>query len=227
MNKLDLDDLSAAAAEAVQAGQLDSTDFRHNLRGYLTNHAENATHVTSADSSTSEIHSQTNIRGRASVVRMMRFLKRHPGFENLYLERLQPEVGVRETYRIVGESTVTVGDYTSGRRFDDAVAHSFYPIDLHDERGVRPRQLKSGTVATIPLSALIPKSSRNLMVAGRSISSDRLANSALRVQASCMAMGQAAGAAAALSAKLGLTPLKTPLDDLLATLRAHGAIVPA
>jgi len=106
------------------------------------------------------------------------------------------------------------------------VAYSFYPIDLHDERGIQPRPLRQGTVATIPLGAMIPKSSGNVMAAGRCISSDRLANSALRVQASCMAMGQAAGAAAALAAKMNLTPAKVPLDGVLKTLREHGAITP-
>ena len=79
---------------------------------------------------------------------------------------------------------------------------------------------------TIPLGALIPKGSRNLMVAGRCVSSDRLANSGLRVQASCMAMGQAAGAAAALASKSGTTPLEVPLKEIHDLLRTHGAIVP-
>ncbi len=98
-------------------------------------------------------------------------------------------------------------DYVSGRQFRDAVAYSFYPIDLHDEHGVRPKPLADGVVPTLPMGALIPRGSRNLVVAGRCVSSDRLVNSALRLPGSCMAMGQAAGAAAALV--------------------EHGAIVPA
>jgi len=160
-------------------------------------------------------------------LRMMRFLKQFPGFENLRLERLQPETGVRETYRIVGENIVTADDYIQGRKFDNAVAYSFYPIDLHDEHGIRPKQLPSGIVPTIPLGALIPRSSRDVMAAGRCISSDRLANSALRVQASCMAMGQAAGVTCALAAQMNLTPAQVPLADILKTLRAQGAITPA
>ena len=79
---------------------------------------------------------------------------------------------------------------------------------------------------TIPLRELVPKGSRDLLVAGRSVSSDRLANSALRVQASAMAMGQAAGATAALAAASGTTPLDVPFDALKGMLREHGAIVP-
>jgi hypothetical protein len=63
-------------------------------------------------------------------------------------------------------------------------------------------------------------------VAGRCISSDRLANSALRVQATCMATGQAAGAAAALAAQRGVTPGQLPIAEVKALLTAHGAIVP-
>lgn len=96
--------------------------------------------------------------------------------------------------------------------------------DIHDHQGVEPQKLKPGIVPTIPLRALIPKGSRNLLVAGRSISSDRAANSALRVQASCMAMGQAAGAAAALAASRKVSPLEVPIADIRALLLKHGAL---
>jgi hypothetical protein len=144
----------------------------------------------------------------------------------MHIERLQTETGVRETFRIVGETMIKQEDYESGRVFEDAVAHSFYPIDLHYEDGVRPKHLNEGIVPTIPLRALIPKDSKNLMVAGRCLSSDQLANSALRVQASCMAMGQAAGVTAALAAQSGTTPLQVPLAKIRSELARHGAIVP-
>lgn len=224
--KLDLAALDAAAKAAVADGKLQSVDFRHNLRGFLGGGGENATHVPGADSSTSATHTKANADGRQGLLRMVRFLKSHPGFEKLRIERLQPETGVRETFRIDGETRVTVDDYTSGRVFPDAIAYAFYPVDLHDEKGIRPKHLAEGVVPTIPLGALIPKGSRNILVAGRCISSDRLANSGLRVQAACMAMGQAAGAAAALAAKLGTTPAKVPLADLRMVLQSHGAIVP-
>ena len=122
---------------------------------------------------------------------------------------------------------ITVDDYTSGRVFDDAVCHAFYPVDLHTKTGVKPKPLKPGMVPTIPLRALVPKGSSNILVAGRCVSSDRLANSGLRVQAACMAMGQAAGVAAALAAKKNTTPLQVPLQEIRQTLAKHEAIVPA
>ena len=86
--------------------------------------------------------------------------------------------------------------------------------------------------ATTRLVALITRSttisfSTNIIVAGRCVSSDRLANSGLRVQASCMGMGQAAGVAATLAAKAGTTPLDVPLKEIHALLREHGQIVPS
>jgi hypothetical protein len=177
-------------------------------------------YVHGADSSNSRTVTAANLTGRRAVLKKVRKSEQQ-------LMHLQPETGFRESCRIEGETMVTVDDYTSGRRFDDAICNAFYPVDLHTKSGVKPKPLKSGTVPTIPLGALIPKGSRNLIVAGRCVSSDRLANSGLRVQASCMAMGQAAGATAALAAKHGTTPLDLPLSEIKKLLRAHAAIVPA
>ena len=99
-------------------------------------------------------------------------------------------------------------------------------MDLHTKSGVRPKPLKRGIVPSIPLGALIPKGSRNLIVAGRCLSSDRLANSGLRVQASCMGMGQAAAAAATLAVQENTTPLEVPLPKIHGLLKKHGAIIP-
>jgi hypothetical protein len=177
-------------------------------------------YIHGADSSNSRTVTAANLKGRKAVLDKVRTTKKR-------LMHLQPEAGFRESYRIQGETIITADDYVSGRVFDDAVCYAFYPVDLHTRSGVNPKPLARGTVPTVPLSALVPKGSRNIIVAGRSVSSDRLANSGLRVQASCMAMGQAAGVAAALATEHGTTPLELPLDEIHRHLRAHGAIVPA
>lgn len=218
--------LQAKIAAAVKSGALKRTDINGTIAGWLGKGGESGNHIVGADGSTSESHSETNIAGRQSLLRTLRFLQQEPALALLKIERLQPETGIRETYRIVGETTITVEDYEGGRRFEDAVAHSFYPIDLHYEGGVRPKHLNEGVVPTVPIRALIPKGSRNFLVAGRCVSSDQLANSALRVQASCMAMGQAAGATAALAASAGTTPLRVPVADIRRALARHHAIVP-
>ena len=223
---VDVELLQKRQAAAVKSGALKMTDMRNNVAGFLRNGGENAMHVPGADSSTSAAHTTTNIAGRQSLLRVIRFLKQDPAFALLRVERLQAETGVRETFRIVGDKTVEVDDYKTGRVFDDAVAHSFYPIDLHVDGSIVPKHLDEGIVPTIPLGALIPKSSENIMVAGRCISSDRLANSALRVQASCMAMGQVAGVTTALAARSGISPRAVPLATIRAELVKHRAIVP-
>jgi hypothetical protein len=176
-------------------------------------------YVHGADSTNSRTVTEANLTGRKSILAKVRKEKKR-------ITHLQPETGFRESYRIEGETLITVNDYTSGRVFEDAISYAFYPVDLHTKTGVKPKPLKPGKVPTIPLSALIPKGSKNLIVAGRSVSSDRLANSGLRVQASCMGMGQAAGVAATLAAKAGTTPLEVPLAEIHELLRQHGQIIP-
>ena len=176
-------------------------------------------YIHGADSTSSRTVTAANLKGRKAVLERVRKEKKR-------LMHLQPEAGFRESYRIEGETVITVDDYTSGRVFEDAICYAFYPVDLHTRSGVKPKPLASGTVPTIPLTALVPKASRNIIVAGRCVSSDRLANSGLRVQASCMAMGQAAGAAAALAVRQNTTPLDVPIEDIREMLRRHGAIIP-
>jgi len=176
-------------------------------------------YVHGADSTNSRTVTKANLTGRKSILERIRAREAR-------LMHLQPETSFRESYRIDGEALITVNDYRSGKKFDDAICYAFYPVDLHTRQGVKPEPLPPGTIPTVPLRALIPKGSRNIIVAGRCVSSDRLANSGLRVQASCMGMGQAAGAAAALAAKAGTTPLEVPLKEIHALLREHAAIIP-
>lgn len=226
-SKLDARMVRELFEEAVKAGRVQRSDCRNNIMGFLKQGGDIHNYVNDADNSTAESRAETNMRGRASMLRMYRFLKTVPGLEDSRLESMAPEVGVRETWRVACEYMVTHEDYTSGRRWDDSVCYSFYPIDLHIEgSGVKPAHLKEGVVATVPLRALIPKGSKNVLVAGRCLGSDRLANSALRVQATCMATGQAAGAAAALAALRNTTPGEVPLPELKTLLKQGGAIVP-
>mgnify|MGYP003641409666 CR=1 FL=1 len=184
-------------------------------------------YVPGADSTTSESHSTANYKGRASLLALIRTLRTFPGCENLKILDLKTETAVRETYRIDGLYKITHDDYLAGKVFEDAISNSFYPIDLHREgKTIYQEFLEPNVVASIPLRALIPKKSKNFLVAGRCVSSDRMANSALRVQASSMGMGQAAAAAAVLANNLGVSPHDVPIEDLKKLLRNHGGILP-
>lgn len=185
-------------------------------------------YVPGADSTNSESHTKANQQGRSTLLKLIRELRSFPGCENVRLENLKTETAVRETYRIEGIYKMTRLDYVEGKVFEDSLSYSFYPIDLHREgKSIYQEFLKPNIVASIPLRALIPKKSKNFLVAGRCVSSDRLANSALRVQASCMGMGQAAAAAAVLANKHESTPSEVPVDEIKQLLKEHGAIIPS
>jgi hypothetical protein len=230
---LDYDAIDRAYVAAVGAGQLAVTDGGWNTnkpgaRQWLRARGANANHIHHINARDSEGKSRLELEARASLLSLYRFLRAQPGLENLVIDSVSPECGVRETATIKGKATVTAEDYRSGRVWEDAVCHAFYPIDLHRSTGdgLNKQPLAEGVVPTVPRGALLPKGSRNLLVAGRCVSSDRLANSAIRVQASCMAMGQAAGAMGALSATRGCDPEELGMADIHRLLEQHGAIVP-
>ncbi len=225
IDQLDMNLLESRYKEELKKGDLIKEEFR-SINGLLRSKGNNNQHIFGADSTTSETHTITNINGRKSLLKMLRFLRTLPGCENIRLAKVQTETAVRETYRIAGEYKITHADYVTGKVFDDAVSYSYYPIDVHDKNGVVPDHLPQNVVATVPLRSLIPKNSNNFIVAGRCVSSDRLANSALRVQASCMGMGQAAAVAAVLAVKQKTTPLKVPLKKIHEMLIKNGAIIP-
>ncbi|MCP4311302.1 MAG: FAD-dependent oxidoreductase, partial [Bacteroidetes bacterium] len=225
-SQLDMDHLEHLYSEELEKGDMARRDFL-SIRGVLNSNGYTFSgHVFGADSTTSETHSMTNIKGRKALFKMLKFLRTLPGCEHTGVVKVQTETGVRETYRIDGLYQITQSDYVSGKVFEDAISYAYYPIDIHDESGVHPEYLSENVVATIPLRALIPRGSKNLVVAGRCLSSDRGANSALRVQATCMGMGQAAAVTAVLAGRLGITPAEVPMEDIWQLLEEHGAIVP-
>lgn len=230
---LDIDAINKALDEAVKDGSMSYTDIGWNTMQpdawrWLRNMGENSGHVHHINAFDSEGKTRLEIEARSQFLRVYRFLRSQPGLENLRIEHLAPECGVRETATIIGNTTVTVDDYTSGRVFDDAVCYAYYSVDLHTSsgKGTEGEPLPEGKVPTVPRGAMLPKSSRNLIVAGRCISSDRLANSGIRVEASCMAMGQAAGVMAALAASANTDVDELPMSAIHDLLREHGAIVP-
>jgi hypothetical protein len=224
--------IDQAFAEAVARGELSNHDIgwsrtASHVKSWLYKRGENANHIPGINARDSAGRSAIELAGRRSVLRLYRFLRSQPGLERYTLDSLAPQCGVRETATVVGDSTVTAGDYTSGRVWPDALCYSFDPIDLHTaDEGLDCRQLEPGKVPTVPRGALLPRGLSRLAVAGRCVSSDRAANSALRVQASSMAMGQAAGAMAALGARTQTDLRDLDLAAIRALLRDHHAIVP-
>lgn len=232
-SQLDSAAINRAFQAQVEAGRLRYTDVSFadgvpDVGRWLAKRGENCNHVLSGNARDSEGKTRLELAARRQLLELHRFLRRQPGLERLRFEYVAPECGVRETVTIRGKARVTLDDYTGGRVWDDAVCYAFYPIDLHiaSGQGTDVRLLPDGIVPTVPRGALLPEGSRNFLVAGRCLSSDRLANSALRVQATSMATGQAAGALAALAARAGIDSEAVPFADLDALLGQHAAIVP-
>ena len=228
---LDRDALKAAADRAVAAGELLYSDLGWDRRAFsdqfLRCRGNNANHIfPELPPHSAEGRSALEQAAHASLLRAYRFLRRQPGLEKLKMETTACECGVRESAVIRGEYTITGEDYVAARKFPDAVCNAFYPIDLHGEDGVTPRTLPEGAVPQVPLRALIPRGSGFLLAAGRCISSDRQANSALRVQATCMAAAQAAAAAACVSLRRNVPVLRIPAEEVRELLARHGAILP-
>jgi len=228
---LDYRFLDHAYEDAVAAGSLlpgDLAMHADGVRTFLRQRGENSISVTGIDGSTSAGRTAAEVAGREVLMRIYRFLRGQPGLEHLTIDFTAAECGIRESYTIRGKKRITACDYVSGRLWEDAVCYSFYPIDVHrpDGDGIDLQRLEEGTFPTIPRGAMLPSGSAWLLAAGRCIAGDQEANSAYRVQASCMAMGQAAGAMAAMSAHSGTELEELAIDDIHKALRAHGAIVP-
>ena len=144
------------------------------------------------------------VQGRQMIKRISNFCKKYlPGFSNSYVCQIAPLVGIRETRRLLGQYVLTADDILNARKFEDAIADSNWPIDIHPSRrgGVTSplRQPPKGDFYQIPLRSLLPKENeiKNLIVAGRCLSATFEAQGSARIQANCWAMGEAAGLLAA------------------------------
>lgn len=171
---------------------------------------------------------QAEISGRQQVREGLRFLQRAvPGFGKARLAVTAPQIGIRETRRIVGEYALTGDDISSCRQFSDCIAQGCYGLDIHlpDSVGSVITAVPRGKHYDLPFRALIPRGLDNVLVAGRCISATHEALSATRVQPICIALGHAAGVGAALAAKTNGRPSQTAITDIQYELRCQGAIL--
>ena len=164
----------------------------------------NTSNILGVDASTSCNLTEAELVGRKQVAQVVKLLQEEiPGFENAVLLETAIQVGVRETRRAIGEYAVTGDDIKFGHKFDDAIARAVYGIDIHGQKDEESRMeyLPEGQFYEIPVRALIVQDADNLLVAGRCISSTREGHSALRIQPTSAATGEACGALAAISIK--------------------------
>lgn len=166
--------------------------------------------------------------GRKQVFIIADFMKSSlPGFERASVTQVGTQIGVRETRRIDGQYALSMDDVVHGRRFEDVIARSGYPIDIHDPSGknVTAAWIDGDGAYDIPYRCLLPKQIDNLLAGGRCISTTHEALATTRLTPSCMATGQAAGTAAAMAAAEGISPLALDTKRLQDVLKRNGAIL--
>lgn len=162
-------------------------------------------------------------------------------FGNAFLVMTGSMMGVRETRRVTGDYVLTFGDYMDRRSFDDEICRNSYFIDVHQDQKAAARthaeriasqkkndfRYEPGESHGIPYRCLTPKGLRNVLVAGRCISTERIVQGSVRVMPTCLAMGEAAGLAAALASS-SPSPDVHAVDtaNLRTLLRHHGAYLP-
>lgn len=163
---------------------------------------------------------------REDAFRMAALLKDNfDEFKDSYLIAVSVQGGIRETRRIKGVHTITADEYVTAYHYHDSIARGAHPIDIHVASGPAQNITFLKTPAYVPYRALIAPTHSNLIVAGRCLSADKKAFASLRVQASCMDMGQAAGTAAAMAAGSGLPVQEVNTELLVAKLREQGSII--
>jgi hypothetical protein len=218
--------------QAVADGVLRETDGNYfqafTMAGRPGELAFNCPRITGEVDGSDAFHlTRAQVRGREITQRYLAFCRRYlPGCEDAYLVLTAPMVGVRESRRIRGEYYLTVEDVLGGRKFDDAICRNNYPLDIHrDPKDPKPGLVKlpPGEYHEVPYRCLVPLGVDHLLVAGRCLSASFEAQSSVRIQPNCRAMGQAAALASVMSLARGIAPRALDGVALRAALRDRGA----
>ena len=171
--------------------------------------------------------SAAEVEGRRQIVDFFRFLRESaPGFENAYILEIAPQVGVRETRRIVGDYRLTERDVLDCVSFPDTIGVNGWMIEEHVAGDIKLKWQdipNSRGFNHLPWRMLLPRNVDNLLVAGRCGSMTHMGQSAARVSGGCFVMGQAAGTAAALAMVAGIRPRALDAGTLQDRLEADGA----
>lgn len=234
--------LKPAIAAAKAAGDLNIIEEAANVAYQSASTIGlNFSHVFDVDPTDAAQLSNAMIEGRKLIRHLTDFVRKYlPGCENAYLVHSGVQIGVRESRRIMGDYVLTLEDYLARRSFPDEIARNAYYIDMHlskrawERSGGEPRdrdsqahQYKPGESHGIPYRCLVPRDLRNMLVAGRCISTDRAVQGSTRSMPNCLAMGEAAGCAAAIAAMQHAGAVRyVGVEALRAKLRGYGAYLP-
>ena len=188
---------------------------------------------TATDGTDARSLSAGELEGRRQIVDYLRFLRsRVPGFEAAYALDIAPQLGIRETRRLVGEYRLSGADVVGCADFADSIGVNGWPLEQHVAGDVVWGWPEPGSRGynQLPYRMLLPWRATaggvdNLLLAGRCASMTHEGHSAARVSGACFAMGQAAGTAAALAVRSGSAPHDVPVAELQRRLREQGAFL--
>ncbi|GAA3661905.1 FAD-dependent oxidoreductase [Microbacterium marinilacus] len=175
-----------------------------------------------------DVHQLTRgeLQGRQQVKDVFAFIRQNtPGFEGSYVVDIAPQIGIRETRRIVGEYQLTQDDVLDCVDFPDTIGVNGWPTEAHVQGDVQflfPRAEDSRGFHQLPYRMIVPQKVENLFVVGRCASMTQGGQSSGRVTGPCFAMGQAAGTAAAIALAAGVAVGDVDIAELQARLRADG-----
>ena len=234
--------LKDTIAQAKAAGDLDIVEEAANLAIQSSSTIGlNFSHVFDVDATNAQSLSNAHLKGRKLIRHLTDFIKKYcPGCENAVLVNSGVQIGVRETRRVLGEYVLTLDDYLARRTFDDEIARNSYYIDVHLSKkaweqaageaidwDAQTHRYEPGESHGIPYRCLIPRNVRNLLVAGRCISTDRPVQGSTRVMPVCLATGEAAGLAAAMAVQRGAGDVRNvDTSALRRRLRQYGQFLP-
>ena len=168
------------------------------------------------------------IEGRRQAVEAFKFLRTVPGFENSYIVDLPPQLGIRETRRVIGGYMLSGEDVLGCASFEDSIGVNGWPMEKHVPGDVTfefPPIPESRGYNELPYRMLIPDGVDNLLVAGRCASMTHEGQSAARVSGACFVMGEAAGTAAALALSGNTIPRDISVEKLQQQLTQQGAFI--
>ncbi|WP_068085619.1 FAD-dependent oxidoreductase [Polycladidibacter stylochi] len=217
--------------EAMEKGELEKGDWAYfgiyPFLWYLQMGGHNSTHIYGCDTTDANGQTAANIEGRKRMLRVYQWVREKiPGAERAVLKQMYTRALSREGARVVGEHIVTLDEFMAATDYEDSICNAFNYIDLHNEDNGCDEIFHESEelIPKVPFRALIPKGTNRLLVAGRILSADRKSLAGIRAQCTCMAMGQAVGAAAALAVKQGKYSRDVAIADILALTIENGAV---
>ncbi len=201
----DMPELRQHMSEIYLAGKESGeiSDPRENALIFRTLQEENihfnTTRIVAQNSATSEGLTNSELEGRKQTMELFKLFKEKSSFcKDAYLLKIATQIGVRETRRVLGSYVLTEDEVVGAATFDDAIARSNYPVDIHSPTGAGTVIKRvEGEFYEIPYRCIVPENSKNLIMACRAISSTHGAHSSLRVMPVVASIGEAAGLAAA------------------------------